>query len=93
MVNFRPITLGDKRDRILRRCCVVYLRKNPHSTETFRKYCKSIPWTYCKIAKLFRNLLLILLKYYNNLAMSAQNMTYAIFSKYCQNWQMHKQNF
>ena len=57
---------------------------HPHSTEIFRKYCNNIPWKYCKIAKIFRNLSLMLLKYCNNLAMSAQNMMYAIFSKYCQ---------
>ena len=65
----------------------------PHSAEIFRKYRKNIPWKYFKIAKIFRNLSLILLKYCNNLAMSAQSMTYAIFSKFCQNWQMHKQYF
>ena len=57
----------------------------PHSTEIFRQYCKNIPRKYCKIAKIFRNLSLILSKYCKNLAMSAQNMTYAIFAKYCQN--------
>ena len=57
----------------------------PHSTEIFRKYCKHIPWNYCKIAKIFQKVSLILLKCCNNLDMSAQNMTYAIFSKYCQN--------
>ena len=63
------------------------------STEIFRKCCKNIPLKYYKIAKIFRNLSLIFLKYCNNLAMSVQNMTYALFSKYCQNWQMHKQYF
>ena len=53
----------------------------PHSTEIFRKYCKNIPWKYFRIAKIFWNLSLIVLKYCNNLVMSAQNMTYAIFSK------------
>ena len=62
-----------------------FVREYPHSTEIFRKYFKNIPWKYCKIAKIFRKLSLILLKYCNNLAMSAQNMTYAIFFKYCQN--------
>ena len=62
----------------------IFSRYYPHSTEIFRKYCRNIPWKYCKIAKIFRNLTLILLKYCNNLAMSAQNMAYAIFSKYCQ---------
>ena len=57
----------------------------PHNTKILRKYCKNISWKYCKIAKILRNVSLILLKYCNNLAMSAQNMTYAIFSKYCQN--------
>ena len=57
----------------------------PYNTEIFRKYCKNIPWKYCKITKIFRNPSLMLLKYCNNLAMAAQNMTYAIFSKYCQN--------
>ena len=37
------------------------------------------------LRKYFENLSLMLLKYYNNLAMFAQNMAYAIFSKYCQN--------
>ena len=68
-------------------------RKYPHSTEIFRKYCKNIPWKYCKNAKIFRNPSLILYKYCDNLAMSAQNITYAIFSKYCQNLKMHKQYF
>ena len=58
---------------------------DPHSTEIFRKYCKNTPWKYCKIAKIFWNLSLMLLKYCNNLATTAQNMMYAIFSKYCQN--------
>ena len=62
----------------------------PHSTEIFKKYCRNIPWNYCKIARIFQNLSLILLKYCNNLAMSAQNMTYAIFSNYYQNQKMHK---
>ena len=64
-----------------------YLIRNnyPHSTDILRKYYRNIPWKYCKIAKIFQNLSLILLKYCNNLAMSAQNMTYAIFYKYCQN--------
>ena len=59
----------------------------------FRKYCINIPWKYCKISKILRNLSLILLKYCNDLAMSAQNMTYAIFEKYYQKLQMHKQYF
>ena len=54
----------------------------PHSTEIFRKYCKNIPWKYCKIAKIFRNISLILVIHCNNLAMTAQNMTYAIFVKF-----------
>ena len=29
--------------------------ENPHSTEILRKYCRNIPWKYCKIAKIFRN--------------------------------------
>ena len=54
----------------------------PHSTEIFKQYWRNISWKYCKIAKIFRNVNskcfeLILLKYCNNLAMSAQNMTYA----------------
>ena len=48
---------------------------DPNSTEKFGQYCRTIPWKYCKIAKIFRNLSLILLKYCNNLAISAQNMT------------------
>ena len=36
-----------------------------------------------RLPTVFRNQSLILLKYCANLAMSAQNMTYAIFSKYC----------
>ena len=79
-------------DRFIDTSCVAGSR-NPHSTEIFRKYCKNSPWKYCKIVKIFRNLSLILLKYCNDLAMSAQNMTYAIFSKYCQNLKMHKQYF
>ena len=67
--------------------------RGPHSTEIFRKYCGNILWQYCKISKIFRKLSLILLKYCNNLAMSAQNMTYVIFSKYYKKWQMHKQCF
>ena len=51
----------------------------------FKQFCRNIPWKYCKIVKIFPDLSLILLKYCNNLAMSAQNMTYAIFSKYCRN--------
>ena len=40
----------------------------PHNAEIFRKYWRNIPWKYCKnIAKIFRNLSLILLKYFNNL--------------------------
>ena len=35
----------------------------------------------------------MLLKYYNDLAMSAQNMTYEIFAKYYQKLQMHEQCF
>ena len=50
-----------------------------------RQYCRNILWKYYKIAKIFRNLSLMLLKYCNNFAMSAQNMVYAIFSKYFQN--------
>ena len=57
----------------------------PHRTKIFKNYFRNIPCKYCKIAKIFRNLLLVLLKYCTNLAVSAQNMTYAIFSKYCQN--------
>ena len=71
-------TLGENRSRPLN------FRRTPHSTEIFRQYCRNIPWKYCKIAEIFRNLSLILLKYCNNLAMSAQNMTHAIFYKYCQ---------
>ena len=59
----------------------MHTRSDPHSTEIFRQYCRYNPREYYKITKIFRNLSLILLKYSNNLAMSAQNMTYAIFSK------------
>ena len=38
-----------------------------------------------RLPQKFWYLSLISSKYCNNLAMSAQNMTYAIFSKYCQN--------
>ena len=81
-------------DHVFRK--TIYTYKNhpiPQSTEIFKQYCRNIPWKYCKISKIFRNLSLILLKYCNNLAMSAQNMTYAIFSKSCQNQQMNKQYF
>ena len=57
---------------------------NPHSTQIFIQFCSNVPRKYCKIAKEFQNLSLIWLKYFNNLALSAQNMKYAIFSKYCQ---------
>ena len=67
--------------------------RNPNSIEIFRKYCKNISWKYCKIAKIFRHLSLMLLKYCNNLTVSSQNMTYGIFSKYCQNQQVNKQYF
>ena len=60
-------------------------KNHPHSTEIFRKYCSDIRWKYCKINEIFWNLSLILLKCCNNLAMFAQNMTYAIFSKDWQN--------
>ena len=59
----------------------------PHSTEIFRTYCRNIPWKYCKIAKIFKKLSIISVNYYNNLAISAQNMIYAILSKYYQNKQ------
>ena len=59
--------------------CDILCYVGPHSTERFRQYCRNITWKYCKIAKIFRNLLLILLKYCNNLAMSAQNMTLQYF--------------
>ena len=61
-----------------------FIRNDTHSAEIFRQYRRNIPWKYWKNAKIFLNLSLILLKYFNNVAMSAQNMTYAIFSKYCQ---------
>ena len=61
------------------------VRKYPYSTEIDRKHFRNITWKYCKNAKIFRNLSQILFKYCNNLALSAQNMMYAIFSKYCQN--------
>ena len=64
---------------------VLNSRPHPHSTEIFTKYCRRITWKYCKSAKIFRNLSLISLKYCNNFTMSAQNMTYVISSKYCQN--------
>ena len=57
-----------------------------HITEIIRQYYRNITWKYCKIAKIFWNLSLILLKCCNDLAMFAHNMTYAIFSKYCQNY-------
>ena len=57
----------------------------PPSTEIFTEYSKNIPWKYCKLTKIFQNLSLIFLKYCNNLDMSEQNMTYAIFSKYYEN--------
>ena len=53
-----------------------------HNTERFRKRFRNIPWKYCKIAKIFRNQSLVLLKYCNNISMSAQNMVCEIFSKY-----------
>ena len=61
-----------------------FIRNNTHSAKIFRQYCRNILWKYWKNAKIFQNLSLILLKYFNNVAMSAQNMTYAIFSKYRQ---------
>ena len=59
--------------------------KYPYSTEIFRKY--------YEIAKIYRKLPLTLLKYFNNVTMPAQNVTYAIFFKYSQNWRMHKHCF
>ena len=47
-----------------------------HSTGIFRQYYEKSSWKYCKIAKIVRNLSLILLKYCNNFATSTQNMTY-----------------
>ena len=39
----------------------------PHiAPKIFRQFCRNIPWKYCKFAKIFRNLSLILLKYCNN---------------------------
>ena len=64
---------------------MVNLLAYPHSAEMFIKYWRNIPWKYSKVAKIFRNLSLMLLKYSSNLAMFAQIMMYAIFSKYCQN--------
>ena len=61
---------------------VIFFAITAHSTETFRKRCRNIFWKYCKIAKIFLNQSLILFKYCNNLAMSAQNMACKIFSKY-----------
>ena len=61
-----------------------FILNNTHSAEILRQYRRNIPWKDWKNAKIFQNLSLILLKYFNNVAMSAQNMTYAIFSKYCQ---------
>ena len=43
-------------------------KDSPHSTEIFKKR-RNIPCKWCKIAKIFRNLSLILLKYRNNLAL------------------------
>ena len=84
-LKFHVLIVRQKKSRKKLKKTTVTWDDCPHSTEIFRKYCKNIPWKYCKIAKIFRNLSLILLKYCNNLVMSAQNMTYAIFFKYCQN--------
>ena len=84
---------GKRNINFLESMKVIHNKEIAKSTEVLKKHCKNITWKYCKIAKIFRNLSLMLLKYCNNLPMSAQNMTYAIFSKYFQNEKIHKQYF
>ena len=61
----------------------IRILKNSH---TAPKYLENI-------VKIFPRNIIKLPKYCINLALSAQNMTYAIFSKYYKNEQIHKQCF
>ena len=55
---------------------------NPHSTVILREYFKNIPLKSCDIVKIFIKLLEKFLKYFRNLAMSAQNIINVMLLQY-----------
>ena len=55
---------------------------NPRSTVILRKYFTNIPLKSCNIARIFIKLLERFLKYYRNLAMSAQNIINVMLLRY-----------